>query len=104
MSENKEIVSKGTLGIVGLIAGIAAGVGLGFIFAPKSGKETREDISAKAKVATKDLKSKGIEIKDQLIKKFDELKVTASEKKDEAMSKIQKVSDNIKKEKTESES
>lgn len=41
---------KGTLGKVA--AGVAIGAGLGVLFAPKSGKETRNDISNKVKTLT----------------------------------------------------
>jgi len=33
---------------IGLILGIAAGAALGFLFAPRSGKETREMVKGKA--------------------------------------------------------
>ena len=34
-----------SFGIVGFIAGMAAGAAIGLLFAPKSGRETREDIA-----------------------------------------------------------
>lgn len=61
----------------GFLLGAAAGIGLGFLLAPKSGKETREDLSK----AIKDLveKAKEIdveEVKNAIIVKTKELENT----------------------------
>jgi len=52
MSENNSDL------LVGFIVGGLIGVTLGLLFAPKSGKETREDIARKAKDGFKQVKEK----------------------------------------------
>ncbi len=58
--------------IVGAVAGLVAGV----LTAPKSGKETRADIKAKAD----ELKSHAEAKKDEVVKKAEELKSRAEDK------------------------
>ena len=62
-------------GLGKLLAGIGIGVGLGILFAPKSGKETRTDLKNKMdefSVALKDLDIN--EVKDEFLSKVDEIK------------------------------
>ena len=93
-------MSKGKKFGLGVIIGAIAGVAAGFLTAPKSGKETRQDIknkaqeargsaerklkeahkeleklSAEAKSKAKDLKGKAQEEMDSYANKADELKV-----------------------------
>ena len=62
-------------GLGKLLAGIGIGAGLGILFAPKSGKETRTDLKNKMdefSVALKDLDIN--EVKDEFLSKVDEIK------------------------------
>ena len=76
MAENK----KGGIGT--FVAGAALGVGLGLLFAPKSGAETR-----------KELKEKMDELLQKIKEKLDELVKTA---KDKASPVVQKTVDDVK--------
>lgn len=58
------------------LAGIGIGAGLGILFAPKSGKETRDDLKKKLDEFVSDLKEIDVnEVKDEFLKKVDEIKV-----------------------------
>ncbi len=67
----------------GAVAGIVAGVAGGVLLAPKSGKETRDDITKTAKDLGENAINKTVEIKETLDNKVVETKknvVTAKEK------------------------
>jgi len=51
-------------GLSSFLLGLGVGVGLGMLFAPKSGKETRELIKNKANEGTEYVKQRGTEIKE----------------------------------------
>lgn len=55
-------------GLIGLGVGIAAGVAAGILLAPKSGKESLEDIKKKA-VSAKDSASTKLRKSDKVVKK-----------------------------------
>ena len=56
------------------VAGAAVGAGLGLLFAPKSGKETREDLKKKFEEVKEQVKSiKAEDVKKSIVKKVDEL-------------------------------
>lgn len=68
-AKKREIVKKFGLGaVVGTMIGSVTGI----LFAPKSGKETRKDISDTAIKTGKHLKQKGNELKEVVSKKYDE--------------------------------
>jgi gas vesicle protein len=62
----------------GTVAGIAAGVVGGVLIAPKSGKETREDIAKTAKDLGENAITKTVEIKETLDNKVTETKNNAA--------------------------
>lgn len=53
---------------------IGAGVVAGLMLAPKSGKETREDIKTKLDDAKDAIETKGTDLKNEVTEKTDELK------------------------------
>ncbi len=61
-------------GIGKFVAGATIGASLGLLFAPKSGKETRDDISQKLKEISKSIKELDAEeVKEKLTKKIEEI-------------------------------
>ena len=78
-------------GLGKFLAGAAIGVGLGVLFAPKSGAETRKDLAKKfdeLMVKVKELDMD--EVKDSFIKKIDEIKKELSELDKEKVAEIAK--------------
>ena len=62
-------------GIGKFLAGAALGASLGILFAPKSGKETREDISKKLKEIIEQVKEIDVEeVRNNITKKVEEIK------------------------------
>lgn len=69
-----------TMSKKGFFTGLAVGAGLGVLFAPKSGKETREDLKKKANELiekAKELDAK--EVKENIEKKLAEIKAEIKE-------------------------
>lgn len=64
---------KGETFVKGLIAGVAIGGSLGVLFAPKSGKETREDIQQAYKQVSADVAKKVSQAKDVTEKTYQEI-------------------------------
>lgn len=57
------------------LAGIGIGAGLGILLAPKSGKETREDLKKMLERFVDEVKNIDVnEVKDEFLKKVDEIK------------------------------
>ena len=73
------------------IAGVAVGVGIGVLFAPKSGKETREDISNKVKELIEEAKKLDFDdVKDMITKKAREIEQELKDLDKEKVLKIAK--------------
>lgn len=76
-------------GIGKVIAGAAVGVGIGMMLAPKSGKETREDIKKGAKNLANKVKDIDLnEVKEDLINQYEKLKAELADMDKEKAKKI----------------
>ena len=74
-----------------LLAGVGIGAALGLLFAPKSGKETREDLKVKGTELINKAKDIDLEeVKDNLIKEFENLKAELDDMDMEKAKKIAK--------------
>lgn len=74
-----------------LLAGLAIGAGLGMLFAPKTGKETRKDLKEKMDdLIDKAKKADKKEIKENIEKKIDEIKAEIKDLDKEKVLKIAK--------------
>ena len=85
MSENNSDL------LVGLFIGGLIGTALGILYAPKSGKETREDISGKANellVKAKDAVEKSKTAYEEAVKLLKGLEISAKEKMEEVKSEV----------------
>ena len=81
MSDNSKI-------IVALLAGVAVGAALGLLFAPESGKETRDRLG-------KTLKDLGDTIKDLSDEGLDNLSDAVEQVSDNVKSKVKKAQDSM---------
>lgn len=79
-------------GFGSLLAGIGIGVGLGFLFAPQSGEQTRKDLKKKMDELVNYLKGLDYnEVKDNLIEKVENLKSELEDLDKEKVLEIAKV-------------
>ena len=86
MSNNKK---KG--GIFKFLAGAAVGAGLGILFAPKKGSETRQELKVKLDEMIAKLKEVDVdEVKEEIENKIAEIKVSLEELDKEKVLKIAK--------------
>lgn len=89
----------GKKGLGKLLAGVGIGVGLGMLFAPKSGAETRKDIKDQADKLGKKIKDIDLnEVKDDLVREYEKLKkelsnMDAEKAKKLATKKVQELTD-----------
>ena len=75
-----------------LLAGVGIGVGLGLLFAPQSGEQTRKDIKKKADELIKQLKELDYnEVKDNLVDKIQDLQDELADLDKEKVLEIAKV-------------
>lgn len=78
-------------GLGKFLAGVGIGAGLGILFAPKSGKETREDLKRKLDDFVEELRNVDInEVKEEFLKKVDEIKAEIEDLDKEKVLKIAK--------------
>ena len=74
-----------------LLAGVGIGAALGLLFAPKSGKETREELKVKGTELVNKAKDIDLEeVKEKLIKEFEDLKAELADMDMEKAKEIQK--------------
>lgn len=89
-------------GLGKFIAGAAVGVGLGMLFAPKSGEETRKDLKAKLDDLVEQAKNIDIEeVKESISKKVEEIKMELVDLDKEKVLEIAKEKGNELKEKAQ---
>lgn len=89
-------------GLGKFIAGAAVGVGLGMLFAPKSGEETRKDVKAKLDDLVEQAKNIDIEeVKENISKKVEEIKMELVDLDKEKVLEIAKEKGNELKEKAQ---
>ena len=110
LERERAIRNEKILGTLKVLAGVGAGFTLGVLFAPKSGKETRKDISKAAKEGlnyvgenlTNYIQEKTSNIKEALAERYDELRTEViPEKIDEFEEEVgdtaEKIEENFKK-------
>lgn len=84
-------MTKKKSGLGKFLAGIGLGAGLGIIFAPKSGKETREDLKKMLDDFVREVKNIDInEVKDEFLKKVEEIKTEIEDLDKEKVANIAK--------------
>ena len=82
---------KKNSGIGKFLAGAAVGAGLGILFAPKSGKETRADIKKKIDEIIEQAKQlKAEDVKEMIVKKVNELQAELKDLDKEKVLKVAK--------------
>jgi gas vesicle protein len=69
-------------GLSSFLLGLGVGVGIGMLFAPKSGRETRQLIKDKADEGTEFLKQRGTELKQSATEWVDKGKEAIGRQKD----------------------
>lgn len=113
LERERAIRNEKILGTLKVLAGVGAGFTLGVLFAPKSGKETRKDISKAAKEglnyvgenltnAKNYIQEKTSNIKEALAERYDELRTEVipekiAEFEEEVGDTAEKIEENFKK-------
>lgn len=98
MANNDNGVSTGTV-VVSFLAGAALGAGLALLYAPKSGRETREQIADLADDAVEKIKEYAKDAQDKIVNAFEEGQEAIREKKSILASAIEAGREAIQKEK-----
>lgn len=85
-------------GMCKFLAGLGIGAGLGILFAPKSGVETRKDLKKKLDEFVNDLKEIDVnEVKDEFLAKVEEIKKELEDlDKEKVLNIAQEKADNLK--------
>jgi gas vesicle protein len=98
MAHNDNGVATGTV-LVSFLAGAALGAGLALLYAPKSGRETREQIADLADDAVDRIKEYAKDAQTKIVNAFEEGQEAIREKKSILASAIEAGRDAIQKEK-----
>ena len=65
------VIEKNTGGVGDFLLGALIGAGVALLFAPRSGRETRADISRRARAAQDRVRGVAEEVTDQVVEKFE---------------------------------
>lgn len=84
--------------VFGILFGAAIGVILGLLFAPKSGKETREKLSGKAEAVKDEINYKTHELKDKVVEKAEKVQEDLNEITDELKEKVIETAEKVQEE------
>lgn len=94
IERKKRLESAKKLG-TGLTIGALIGSAAGVLFAPKSGEETRRDISDAALKANEQLKEKSKELSNEVVKKYNETKESLIDYKESKLTNLKAVEDDV---------
>lgn len=82
--------------LAGLVTGLAAGLAVGFLFAPRSGKETRKQIAGSVNDQTREVQHQWDKTRSQVRETVANLKTNVGHLADEAQYKAGQLADNVK--------
>jgi gas vesicle protein len=93
--KNKKIMETGNV-LVGVLAGFAAGVTVGILFAPDKGSNTRRKISNKSNEFVNDLESKFNDLVETVNEKIDSVKDEVTHRTDNGIKKAETAYSSVK--------
>lgn len=82
------VIEKHSGGVGNLLLGVLIGAGVALLFAPRSGEETRDEISRRARRAGSKVKGVAHEVTDQMVDTFEGAKARVEEQIESARSAI----------------
>ncbi|HET7187119.1 MAG TPA: YtxH domain-containing protein [Gemmatimonadaceae bacterium] len=82
------VIEKHSGGVGNLLLGVLIGAGVALLFAPRSGEETRDEISRRARRAGSKVKGVAHEVTDQVVDTFEGAKARVEEQIESARSAI----------------
>ena len=83
------VIEKNSGGVGNLLIGVLIGAGVALLFAPRSGAETRTDISRRARRAGTKVKGVAHEVSDQVVDTFEGARARVEEQIESARSAIE---------------
>jgi gas vesicle protein len=83
------VIEKHTGGVGNLLLGVLIGAGVALLFAPRSGEETRSEISRRARRAGSKVKGVAHEVTEQVVDTFEGAKARVEEQIDSARTAIE---------------
>lgn len=83
------VIEKHSGGVGNLLIGVLIGAGVALLFAPRSGEETRTDISRRARRAGTKVKGVAHEVSDQVVDTFEGARARVEEQIESARSAIE---------------
>ncbi|MEZ0487091.1 YtxH domain-containing protein [Fibrella aquatica] len=82
--------------LAGVVTGLLGGLAIGLLFAPRSGKDTREQIADSVSDKADKAKDRWNKVKSQAKDSYDDLKSNVSHVADEAQDKAEQLADDAK--------